>query len=171
MDYVAPCVKVQSSVVKERFSCRQINTYGILHWPNYTLANVLLAVSALSYGIPTVFGTINFDDLRGFSNQPFPSANTSTNETIHLTTHDVIGKSIKTSVDALLKQFYKQLPLKWLNLCIISWHKLSTRHSMLLSSTKTCTYLYWLCSLWYNHVCICSCYVHAYASRAQVVST
>ena len=71
------------------------------------LANVLLAVSALSYGIPTVFGTVNFDDLRGFSNQPFPSANTSTNETIHLTTHDVIGESIKTSVDALLKQFYQ----------------------------------------------------------------
>lgn len=31
MNHVIPCVKIQSIVVKERFSCRQINAYGILH--------------------------------------------------------------------------------------------------------------------------------------------
>ena len=31
MNHVIPCVKIRSIVVIERFSCRQINAYGILH--------------------------------------------------------------------------------------------------------------------------------------------
>jgi len=44
MNHVIPCVKIHSIVVKERFSCRQINAYGILHWLNYWLMLYLQTV-------------------------------------------------------------------------------------------------------------------------------